>query len=160
MVYVFLADGFEEVEALTPVDMLRRCELEVVTVGIGNEAVLGSHNIPVLANVTDAQVVLNENVDMIVLPGGMPGTLNLEKNPVVQAAIDFCIKNNKFIGAICAAPSIRGHKGLLDGKKATCYSGFEAQLGNAIVSDEPVCVDGNIMGNKWTYRIWTGSCCR
>ncbi len=148
MIYVFLAEGFEEVEALTPVDMLRRCELDVITVGVGGEAVLSSHNIPVLANITDSQLVLDDNVDMIILPGGLPGTLNLEKNPNVQKAIDFCMANNKFIGAICAAPSILGHKGILDGKKATCYTGFESQLGNAVVSDESVCTDGNIITSR------------
>ena len=148
MIYVFLAEGFEEVEALTPVDMLRRCEFNVITVGVGGQAVTGSHNIPVLANITDSEIVLDDRLDMIVLPGGMPGTLNLEKNPNVQAAIDFCIKNNKYIGAICAAPSILGHKGLLDGKKATCYTGFETQLGNAAVCDEPVCTDGNIITSR------------
>lgn len=89
MIYVFLANGFEEVEALTPVDMLRRCELKVVTVGIGGQVVMGSHNISVLADIADSEMVLDDNVDMIVLPGGMPGTLNLEKNPNVQKAIDF-----------------------------------------------------------------------
>lgn len=148
MIYVFLAEGFEEVEALTPVDMLKRCELEVVTVGIGGQAVMSSHNVPVLANIEDKDIVLDENLDMIILPGGMPGTLNLEKNPNVQKAIDFCVENNKYIGAICAAPSILGHKGLLDEKKATCYTGFETQLGNAIVSDEPVCTDGNIITSR------------
>lgn len=148
MIYVFLAEGFEEVEALTPVDMLRRCELNVMTVGVGNQAVMGSHGIPVLANIEDKDIVLDENLDMIILPGGMPGTLNLEKNDNVQKAIDFCVKNNKYIGAICAAPSILGHKGLLDGKKATCYTGFETQLGNAVVSEEPVCVDGNIITSR------------
>lgn len=148
MVYVFLADGFEEVEALTPVDMLRRCELEVITVGVGNQSVMGSHGIPVLANITDSQITLDDKVDMIVLPGGMPGTLNLEKNANVQAAIDFCVKNDKYIGAICAAPSILGHKGLLDGKEATCYTGFEEQLGNAKISDKPVCIDGRIITSR------------
>ena len=94
MIYVFLANGFEEVEALTPVDMLRRCELEVITVGVGGDSVIGSHNIPVLTNITDSQIVLDDSVDMIVLPGGMPGTLNLEKNANVQRAIDFCVENN------------------------------------------------------------------
>ena len=148
MVYVFLADGFEEVEALTPVDMLRRCEIEVITVGVGNQSVMGSHGIPVLANITDSQITLDDSVEMIVLPGGMPGTLNLEKNPNVQAAIDFCAENNKYIGAICAAPSILGHKGLLDGKEATCYTGFEEQLGNAKISHEPVCVDGKMITSR------------
>ncbi len=149
MIYVFLAEGFEEVEAITPVDMLRRCEeLEVVTVGVGGQAVMSSHGIPVLANIEDKDIILDEKLDMIILPGGMPGTLNLEKNANVQKAIDFCVENNKYIGAICAAPSILGHKGLLDGKKATCYTGFETQLGNAVVSEEKVCVDGNIITSR------------
>jgi 4-methyl-5(b-hydroxyethyl)-thiazole monophosphate biosynthesis len=82
---------------------------------------------------------------MIILPGGMPGTLNLEKSEYVQAAIDFCTANNKYIGAICAAPSILGHKGLLKGRKAVCYEGFEAQLEGAEVLNAPVAVDGNII---------------
>ncbi len=82
---------------------------------------------------------------MIILPGGMPGTVNLENNPVVQQAIDFCVKNNKFIGAICAAPSILGHKGLLNGKKAVCFEGFEDQLTGADVQNTAVAVDGNIV---------------
>ncbi len=148
MIYVFLAEGFEEVEALTPVDMLRRCELDVITVGVGNDAIMSSHGIPVLTNIQDTDIVLDEKLDMIVLPGGMPGTLNLEKNPNVQKAIDFCMENNKYIGAICAAPSILGHKGLLDGKKATCYTGFETQLGNAVISEDKVCIDGNIITSR------------
>ena len=79
---------------------------------------------------------------MIVLPGGMPGTLNLEKSPYVQAAIDYCVKNNKYIGAICAAPSILGHKGLLKGKTAVCYEGFEAQLEGADIGNTSVAEDG------------------
>ena len=148
MVYVFLADGFEEVEALTPVDMLRRCNIEVITVGVGNQSVIGSHGIPVLANIQDTQLNLDDRVDMIVLPGGMPGTLNLEKNANVQSAIDYCVQNNKYIGAICAAPYILGHKGILDGKEATCYTGFEEQLGKAVISQKPVCVDGNIITSR------------
>lgn len=148
MIYVFLANGFEEVEAITPIDMLRRCELEVITVGIGGDSVIGSHNIPVLTNITDSQIVLDDSVDMIILPGGMPGTLNLEKNANVQKAIDFCMEKNKYIAAICAAPSILGHKGLLDGKEATCYTGFEEQLGNAIITGRPVCSDGNIITSR------------
>ncbi|MGN0614127.1 MAG: DJ-1 family glyoxalase III [Porcipelethomonas sp.] len=148
MIYVFLAEGFEEVEALTPVDMLRRCELEVVTVGAGGKTVTGSHGIPVLADIADSDIVLDDSLDMIVLPGGMPGTLNLEKNPNVQRAIDFCAENDRYIAAICAAPSVLGHKGLLDGKKATCYTGFDTQLGNAGYTGEPVCTDGKIITSR------------
>ena len=148
MIYVFLANGFEEVEALTPVDMLRRCEQKVITVGVGNQSVIGSHNIPVLADITDSQIELNDEIEMIVLPGGMPGTLNLEKNPNVQKAVDYCAEKGKYIAAICAAPSILGHKGLLDGREATCYTGFEQQMGNAKISDKPVCVDGNYITSR------------
>ena len=146
MVLVFLANGFEEIEALTPVDCLRRCEIETVTVGVDNRVVAGSHGIKVVADIDDLAVKLDESIDMIVLPGGMPGTLNLEKNEIVQAAIDYCAENGIPIAAICAAPSILGHKGLLKGKKATCYIGWEDQLvGADVVTDQPCVTDGNII---------------
>lgn len=148
MIYVFLADGFEEIEALTPVDMLRRCEQEVITVGVGRNAIRGSHGIVVGTDITDEELVLGDDTEMIILPGGMPGTLNLEANPNVQKAIDFCIENNRYVAAICAAPSILGHKGLLKGKKATCYTGFESQLEGAEVSSDSVCADGNIITSR------------
>ncbi|NLZ46251.1 MAG: DJ-1/PfpI family protein [Clostridiales bacterium] len=148
MIYVFIANGFEEVEALTPVNLLRRCELDVVTVGIDSQVVKGSHGISVLTDIDDKQVTLNDSVDMIVLPGGMPGTLNLENNSTVQNAIDFCVKNNKYIAAICAAPSILGHKNLLNGKNATCFPGFEEQLLGAKYSEDLVIVDEKIITAK------------
>lgn len=142
MIYVFLADGFEETEAIAPIDILRRAELNVVTVGIKNDGVRSSHGIPVLCDVTDMQVELDERLEMIVLPGGMPGTINLESNPVVQSAIDYCAGHNIPIGAICAAPSILGKKGLLSGKKAVCFPGFEKFLTGAEISDKKVVTDG------------------
>lgn len=142
MIYVFLADGFEETEAIAPIDMLRRAELDVVTVGIKNDGVRSSHGVPVLCDVTDMQVELDERLEMIVLPGGMPGTLNLEGNAVVQSSIDYCVKNGIPIGAICAAPSILGKKGLLDGKEAICFPGFEKFLSCAKLSDKKVVTDG------------------
>lgn len=142
MIYVFLADGFEETEAIAPIDMLRRAELDVVTVGIKNDGVRSSHGVPVLCDVTDMQVELDERLEMIVLPGGMPGTLNLEGNAVVQSSIDYCVKNGIPIGAICAAPSILGKKGLLDGKEAICFPGFEKFLSGAKLSDKKVVTDG------------------
>lgn len=144
MIYVFLADGFEETEAIAPIDLLRRAEKEVVTVGIKNDDVRSSHGIPVLCDATDLQVELDERLEMIVLPGGMPGTLNLEANPVVQSAIDYCAEKNLPIGAICAAPSILGKRGVLKGKSATCFPGFEKYLDGASVSEEKVVTDGNI----------------
>lgn len=148
MIYCFLADGFEEMEALCPVDILRRGGCEVVTVGVGEEIITGSHGISVCTDITDSETELNDKVEMIILPGGMPGTLNLEKNLNVQKAIDHCSQNNKFIGAICAAPSVLGHKGLLKGREAVCFPGFEEQLDCGKISDDYVCMDGNIITAK------------
>lgn len=141
MIYVFLADGFEEIEALTPVDYLRRLELQVKTVGINGLAIKGSHGIRVVADILPTQMDLTA-ADMIVLPGGLPGTLNLEQSQVVQDAIDYCVKHDRWVGAICAAPSILGHKGLLKGKKATCFPGYESQLEGADIQERGVYVDG------------------
>jgi len=142
MIYVFLANGFEETEALAPVDLLRRAGKEVLTVGVGDKIIKSSHGVPVVADATVQEITLDDNLEMIVLPGGMPGTLNLEKSEYVQNAIDFCVQNNKFVGAICAAPSILGHKGLLNGRKAVCYTGFEAQLDGAVIGNGAVAEDG------------------
>ena len=148
MIYVFLAPGFEEIEALAVVDVLRRAELDVLTVGVGEDFVIGSHQIPVACDIYENALVLDENVQAIVLPGGMPGTLNLEKSPVMQKAIDWAVENNKLICAICAAPSILGHKGLLDGKNATCFPGFEEELFGANVVKDFVVRDGNFITAK------------
>lgn len=148
MVYCFLANGFEETEAIAPIDILRRSEIKVVTVGIGEEVVVSSHGIAVIPDITEVDFVPTEELDMILLPGGMPGTLNLEKSRTVQDAIDYCVKNNKWIGAICAAPSILGKKNLLNGKRATCFPGFEQFLNGAEISDELVVHDGKIITAK------------
>ncbi len=148
MIYVFLAPGFEEIEALAVVDVLRRAELDVLTVGVGEDFVIGSHQIPVAADISEKALILDDTIEAIVLPGGMPGTLNLEKSPVVQKAIDWAVENNKLICAICAAPSILGHKGLLNGKKATCFPGFEEELFGAEVSNEFVVKDDNFITAK------------
>lgn len=145
MIYAFLADGFEETEAIAPIDILKRCGKEVVTVGIGGGEITGSHGITVITDIIDSDVILTDKVEMIVLPGGMPGTLNLEKSEAVQAAIGFCAENGKYIGAICAAPSILGKLGLLDGKKATCFPGFEQFLTGADFTGDAVNTDGNII---------------
>ena len=127
MVYVMLADGFEEVEALAPVDMLRRAGVNVMTVGVTGEAVRGSHGIVVAADIT-AQEMDMAGAEMLVLPGGMPGTLNLEKSEYVQAALEYCYENGIHIAAICAAPTILGHKGYLRGRYAICFPGYEGEL--------------------------------
>lgn len=148
MVYVFMANGTEEVEAIAAIDMLRRAELDVCTVGVGGEVVTCSHGVTVGCDIPESVAVPDETVQAVVLPGGMPGTLNLEKSPVVQKFIDYAIENDKVLAAICAAPSILGHRGLLKGKKAICFPGFEQELEGAVIADEPVCKDGNIITGK------------
>lgn len=141
MVYVFLANGFEETEAIAPIDMLRRAKLDVKTVGIGGFDVTSSHGIPMKADITDKEIELSEKLEMIVLPGGKLGTENLENSPEVSAAIDYCVKNNIPLGAICAAPSIYGKKGLLKGLKATAFPDFRQYLTGAEIT-EGVVTDG------------------
>lgn len=148
MIYCFLANGFEEMEAISPVDILRRAGFDVLTVGIGNDVITGSHGISIFTDIVETEVDMNQDLQMIILPGGMPGTLNLERNIVVQEMIDYCVKNDLFIAAICAAPSILGHRDLLTGKKAICFPGFEEQLTGAVISDEFVVRDGNIITAK------------
>ncbi len=120
MIYVFLANGFEEVEAFTPVDYLRRCEeLDVKTVGVGGKMIQSSHKITTIADISVFDIE-KEKIEMIVLPGGMPGTINLEKSPQVIDIVNYCIENNIPVAAICAAPSILGHLGHLKGKSYLC----------------------------------------
>lgn len=147
MIYVLVSHGFEEIEAITTLDILRRAELDVQLVGVGSRVVTGAHGLTVQADLLDEEVEPGQ-VEMIVLPGGMPGTLHLEKSEFVQTIIDFCACNGRWIAAICAAPSILGHKGLLEGKQATCYPGFEDQLLGAQLSENPVVVDGKYITAK------------
>lgn len=121
MIYVFLADGFEEIEALATVDFLRRAGLDTVTVGVGGNEITGSHNITVKCDTTEEKVGEIGKDDAVVLPGGMPGTLNLENSETVQRCIDEAYKNGRILAAICAAPSVLGHKNLLEGKEAICF---------------------------------------
>ena len=143
---MFLANGFEEVEALAPLDLLRRAEVEIKTVGIGGKTVVGAHGIPVIADITDGEFF--GDFDMIILPGGMPGTLNLDGSAAVHSAIKSAVENDKYIAAICAAPMILGKLGLLSGKEAICYPGFEKELIGATLSDKTVASDGRIITAK------------
>lgn len=144
MIYVFLAKGFEEIEALAPVDILRRAGVDVKTVGVTGKQVRGSHNISVSCDITVSEACFDD-LDGIILPGGMPGTTNLEADETVNKFIDYAAANGKFIGAICAAPMILGHKGLLNGKNAVCFTGFEKELAGAHVLDRPSVRDENII---------------
>lgn len=148
MVYCFLANGFEEVEAIAPVDMLRRAGAQVKTVGVTGKAVTGSHGIEIVADCSIDEIVLDDNLEAIILPGGLPGATNLENDETVQKAIDFANNNDKYICAICAAPFILGHKGILENKSAVVYPGFENELYGAKISSEHIAVDGNIITGK------------
>ena len=147
MVYLFLADGFEEVEALTPVDVLRRAGVEVTTVGIGGTTVRGSHGILVQADAAETDVT-TDDLTAVILPGGMPGTLNLDASDTVRRLLSAAVARQAVIGAICAAPSVLGHQGILQGKRATCFPGFESELAGATVLPDIVVTDGRIITAK------------
>ena len=135
---VFFAEGYEEVEALTVVDICRRCGLDVEMVSSSEtDRVTGSHGITVGMDKTFSQADF-ASYDMLVLPGGMPGTKNLEANEGLMAQIDAFYAAGKYIAAICAAPSIFGHRGILKGRKACSYPGFESHLEGAEVTEGPV----------------------
>ena len=154
MIYVFLANGFEEIEALAPVDFLLRAGVDVKTVGVSGKLCRGAHGINVEADILLDDVVLDENVQGIILPGGMPGAENLNNSEDVQKAIDYCAENGKIIGAICAAPFILGRKGLLNGKNATCFPGFEDELKGASLVESGVIIDGTVVTAKGAGVAW------
>ncbi len=147
MIYMFLAEGFEEVEALAPLDLMRRAGLSVTTVGVGGRQITGAHGITVSADLSEGDYA-DPSPDMIFLPGGMPGTLNLAASRTVLDAIRAADEQGGYLAAICAAPSILGDMGLLKGRRATCYPGFEDRLRGAIPAEEPVVLDGKILTAK------------
>ena len=147
MVIVLLAEGFEELEALSPVDIMRREGIDVKTVSIGKRYVTGAHGIAVRADMLAKEVCM-QDVSAVVFPGGMPGSLNLDASPYANEFIAAAIRNGGHIAAICAAPLVLGRRGLLRGKKAICFPGFEGELMGATVTGEPVVTDGNITTAK------------
>ncbi|MDR0884641.1 MAG: DJ-1/PfpI family protein [Oscillospiraceae bacterium] len=170
MIAVLLAEGFEEIEALGTVDFLRRCGLDVKTYSIDGKQpvrsfpseldtflegkqVTGAHGISVLADERAVRLPL-DNTECLVLPGGMPGTVNLAR---AQELIEHAYQNNLLIAAICAAPSILAHLQLLDGKKATCYPGYEEELRDAgaiVITDQPVVEDGNLITSRGAGTVF------
>ncbi len=145
---VQLAPGFEEIEAITIIDVLRRANLEVETISMTSERkVTGSHDIPVVADKLFSEADYAE-YDVLILPGGMPGAKNLDAHDELKKQIIDFNKNNKVLAAICAAPMVYGHLGVLQGRKAACYPGFEKELVGAIISEEPAVVDGNIVTGR------------
>lgn len=153
MIYVFLADGFEETEALTTVDILRRANISVKTVGIGKKEIVGSHNIKVLADLSSLDADLSD-ISGAILPGGLPGTTNLEKDELVLSAVRETFSKGMLTAAICAAPSVLGHLGLLKGKKATCYPGFEDELLGAEYIKAPSVTDGNVITSSGAGAVF------
>ena len=147
-IFVFLAEGFEEIEALTPVDVLRRAGLSVQTVSVMDEQIVaGAHGVPVLADKMFAEIN-PEDAEMILLPGGLPGATNLDVHEGLGQMIQDFAKEEKPLAAICAAPLVFGNRGLLQGKKATCYPGFETYLQGAEYTAALVEKDGNFITGK------------
>jgi 4-methyl-5(b-hydroxyethyl)-thiazole monophosphate biosynthesis len=171
MIVMFLAPGFEEVEALAPLDLLRRAGLEVVTVAVreaktnqlidklgrigvsatnlwdDDRTVTGSHGITVTADITEAALpgrLARASLEAVILPGGMPGTTNLDASPVVEKTLELAAAKDAFLCAICAAPLVLGKRGYLNGKRATCFPGFEEYLTGATVGGK-VIRDGKII---------------
>ena len=144
---IFLIDGFEEIEALAVTNLLRRGEVDVITASLtGNKTVTGSHGIPVITDAMFPYYDSDENT-MLILPGG-PGTSKYKEHKSLLDSLCEHSSNNGKIAAICAAPSILGMVGLLKGKKACCYPGFEKELTDAVVCDMSVVVDGNIITGR------------
>ena len=154
MIYMFLADGFEEIEALCPVDMLRRAGLEVTTIAVHpdpqstDKMVTGSHGIGVLADKSYTEMAAQSvpaDLEMVILPGGMPGSKHLDGSALVERYLKAAADKGAYMAAICAAPMVLGKRGYLAGKKAVCYPGFEEYLQGADVQDCAVAVDGKVI---------------
>jgi 4-methyl-5(b-hydroxyethyl)-thiazole monophosphate biosynthesis len=147
-IFVFLADGFEEIEAITPIDVLRRAGLNVQTISVMEEQIVaGAHGIPVVADKMFADIHL-EDAEMLFLPGGLPGATNLDAHQGLSDMIMEFASEGKALAAICAAPLVFGNRGLLQGKKATCYPGFESYLTGAEYTAALVEIDGNFITAK------------
>ena len=144
MVYVLLGKGFEETEAIAPVDLLRRADIPVLTVGIGGNVIEGSHKIPVVADISIEQMDLTQ-MEALILPGGLGGVASIQASEAAMNAVRFAWENGKLLGAICAGPTILAGLGILDGKNATCYPGCEGQMGKANILPYATVTDGKIV---------------
>ena len=145
MVYVLLGTGFEEVEAIAPVDLMRRAGIDVLTVGVTGKIVYGSHNIGIEADITIDQMDLTD-LEMIVLPGGLGGVAAARACQCALDALTFAWENDKFVAAICAGPTVLADLHITDGRKATCYPGCETGMGSAVMQENVSCVrDGKLI---------------
>lgn len=149
MVYVFLADGFEEIEAVAPVDILRRMNIPVTTVGVTGKTVVGSHSIPVTADITMEDGDFSD-LSALLLPGGMPGTVNLGENKKLCDLILKSQREGKLLAALCAAPSVFGQLGILENRPFTCYPGFEKGI-NGDYKNLPLVISE---GNSTVITAW------
>lgn len=148
MVHIFLADGFEEIEAFTVIDVLRRCGIDLHTVSVtGKRLVVGAHGISTMVDGLFRQSAVQES-NGIILPGGMPGTRNLMVCDCLCKSLRNHVEKGRLTAAICAAPSILGRLGLLDGRSATCYPGFEKELNGALCSSAQVVEDHHIITGR------------
>lgn len=148
MIDIMLANGFEEIEAVTTYDILRRCGLQVAFVSVANtKKVVGAHKVSIMAD-DIFQRDMTKDCEAIILPGGMPGADNLLHHEGLRKMLTQQDKEEKLIAAICAAPMVLGHCGLLAGRKATCYPGFENHLRNAIKVEATVVKDGHIITSQ------------
>ena len=148
MVYLFLAEGFEETEAIVTTDILRRGYADVKTVSVsGDKAVTGAHGITVMADISINEVK-KADAEAFILPGGMPGTKNLAESEEVKELLLYGYEKEKLVCAICAAPSVLGKYGILKGRRAVCYPGFEDFLDGAKVYETPVMHDGNVITSR------------
>lgn len=147
-IYLFLADGFEEIEAIAPIDIFRRAEIKLTTVSVSdNIVVTGAHNVKLFADALFSDTQFNRE-SLLFLPGGMPGTTNLANHEGLTALIQQHSMQGGKLAAICAAPSILGNMNLLKGKDATCYPGFEDTLAGASISESKIVKSGNILTAK------------
>lgn len=145
MVYVLLGTGFEEVEAIAPIDLLRRAGVQVLTVGVTGKTVYGGHNIGIEADIMLDEMDLTD-LEMIVLPGGLGGVASARASEGAMNALRFAWENDKYVAAICAGPTVLADLHITDGKQATCYPGCENQMGAAcVVSDTPCVRDGKLI---------------
>ena len=147
MVYMLLGTGFEETEAIAPLDLLRRAGVEVLTVGVTGKTVFGSHNIGIEADITIDQMDLTA-LEMIILPGGLGGVASARASKEAMDALAFAWQNDKFVAAICAGPTVLADLNITDGKNATCYPGLEKRRTGANYVELPVVSDGNIITAK------------
>ena len=145
MVYILLAEGFEEMEALAPVDLMRRASIEVLTVGVTGKTVYGGHNIGVEADILLEEMDLTQ-LEMIVLPGGLGGVASARASQGAMDALKFAWENDKFVAAICAGPTVLADLHITDNKQATCYPSCEEQMGSAVMNNQVPCIrDGKLI---------------